>query len=133
MDDYSLDDDEWYNVMMARLGNRKGFLPGNAHRQLTPEEKVLWNKFSDESKELILAACSSGAPHVNAPSRRRDGGNAFRSGRAPSAPPRVPNTPVAQGATANITEQTEVNTTVAAPPDSSSSAGYEDLASIPEK
>ena len=87
VDDDSLNDDEWYDVMMTRLGNRKGFLPGSAHRQLTPEEKTLWDQFSDESKELIMTARSSGAPRVNAPTRRRNGGNAFRSGQGPPAPP----------------------------------------------
>eukprot|EP00985_Skeletonema_marinoi_P004033 scaffold1764_cov199-Skeletonema_marinoi.AAC.1 len=39
---------------MARLNKRQGFMPGNAHRNLTAEERVNWDKFTDETKELIL-------------------------------------------------------------------------------
>ena len=114
--DDKLDDDQWYDVMMSSLGERrKGFLPGDAHRQLTPEEKKYWEKFSEESKELIMTA--RGVPNVKPPPRRRNGGDAFRSNTS-----RVPNTPVAQGATANVTEQSQVNNT---------EVGYDDLASIP--
>lgn len=52
-----LDDDQWYDVMMSSLGERrKGFLPRSAHSQLLPEEKSYWDKFSEESKELIMNA-----------------------------------------------------------------------------
>ncbi len=109
MDDVLLNDDEWYDVMMTHF-ERKGFLHGSVHGRLTPEERKLWAQFSEESRELILAARSTANPRVSAPSRRSRGGggrggDAFRSGQRPSAPPRVPNTPVAQGATANVTEQ----------------------------
>ena len=125
-----LDDDQWYDVMVTKLESRKGFLPGQAHRQLTPEERLMWNKFTNESKELIMNARSSAPPSVRPPRRgnstRR--GNAFRSGA-----PRDPQPPVAQGATANVTEHdVEVHATNAASHDTpSSDDGYNDLASIP--
>eukprot|EP00957_Ditylum_brightwellii_P014817 1117005-Ditylum_brightwellii.AAC.1 len=48
-----IDDDAWYAVMMARFNKRKGFMPGTAHRNLTAEERLNWDKFTDETKELI--------------------------------------------------------------------------------
>ena len=131
-----IDDDAWYDVMMARLNKRQGFMPGNAHRNLTAEERVNWDKFTDETKELILSARSSPNPRVRV-DRRHNGGNANRTGTSNRVPRtgtsnRVPNTPIAQGATANVTDVTEANVTAAASIDHSTSLGYNDLSSIPE-
>eukprot|EP00986_Skeletonema_menzelii_P010324 scaffold5025_cov79-Skeletonema_menzelii.AAC.2 len=132
LEDEMVGDDEWYDVMMSRFEERNGFLPGRVHGTLTPEEKSYWNKFSPEAKELIMSAKSSSPPRVNASPRRRNGGSALRSNGSQPSSSHISNTPVAQGATANVTEQVEVNATSAATPASISSEGYDDLASIPE-
>eukprot|EP00984_Skeletonema_dohrnii_P030129 scaffold21318_cov109-Skeletonema_dohrnii-CCMP3373.AAC.1 len=73
--DSSCDDDKWYDVMMTHKGKFIGNdskLPPSIHIQLTLEERILWMKFSSETRELILNARSSELPNIRAPARRKD-------------------------------------------------------------
>jgi len=54
--DSSCDDDKWYDVMMTHKGKFIGNdtkLPIRVHTQLTLEERILWMKFSSETRLLI--------------------------------------------------------------------------------
>ena len=104
--DDSIDDDQWYELYTMKR-QRKGLIPSEAYRNLTSEEKRLWNDFSDVTRELILNSRSSkpldikAAPAPNRRSIPRRRGSALKSNPSPSQ-----QGPVNQRARVNLTDTT---------------------------